>query len=86
MFYLMIFLMFIIVWLSIVICRIKKRKSKWIIAILSNGVICVFLYNYFSVLYEIRELFFSISLPLFIFLIINMIIIIFADEEKGEEE
>ncbi|MDB2104823.1 MULTISPECIES: hypothetical protein [Clostridium] len=82
MFYLMIFLMFIIVWFSIVICRIKKRKSKWSILVLSNGVICLFLYNYFFVLYEIRELFLSISLPLFICLIISMVLIIFKDEEK----
>lgn len=78
----MIFLMFIIVWFSIVICRIKKRKSKWSILVLSNGVICLFLYNYFFVLYEIRELFLSISLPLFICLIISMVLIIFKDEEK----
>ena len=78
----MLFLMFIIVWFSIVICRIKKRKSKWSILVLSNGVICLFLYNYFFVLYEIRELFLSISLPLFICLIISMVLIIFKDEEK----
>lgn len=84
MFYLFILLILIIVGLTIVIFRIKKRKLEWFIAISINGIIYVFLYECFSVSYELMKLLFTLSLPYFILLIINMIILIFIDEEKGE--
>ena len=88
MIYLDILLMFIIVVLAIVICRVKKRKIAWVCAILSIVVSGGFMYECFLVPYEVREFFLTLAMVMFIILIIDMLLIIFIDmdDKKGEEE